>query len=189
MLKIMTVLATTFLFAGLLIAHPATSPSALPAGVTDKVATSAPAQGQANHSVAGAEQSPAPSKTIVVGASGGNADTSGAVAVRPQVEQPRVQSPRPPHDNHYAALNASITGSQVQAPVAVRPLTGQPKPANVTAATGPRRDGRHWSQQTGVTSTRIDPPSASPRVRIVFARPMPLEERIHLAHNSRYYRQ
>ena len=188
MLKILTVLTTTFLFAGLLIAHPYTSPSVDPVGVTAKVATSAPAGGQPNSSVAAATQSPAPSKMTVAGASGGNADTS-AVTVRPQLEQPHVQTPRPPRDNRYAALNAGITGSQTQAPVAVRPPTWAPTPANLNAATGPHRDGRHWSQQTDVTPSRIDPPSASPGVRIVFARPMPLEERIHLEHSNRYYRQ
>jgi hypothetical protein len=192
MLKIITVLATTFLFAGLLIAHPYTSPSTDPAGVPPKVATAAPAQGQPNQGVATAEQSPAPSKTTVAGLSGGDAATSTAVAARPQLDRPVVQSTRPANDNRYAAPNAGIAGiagSQMQAPVIAPPPTRAPTPASLNVSTGPRRDGRHRSQLTDVTPSRIDPPSANPGIRIVFARPMPLEERIHLEHSNRTYRQ
>jgi hypothetical protein len=183
MLKIITVLATTFLFAGLLIAHPYTSPGVEPAaGLPAKLATTAPAQGVA------AEATPAPSKTTVVGPTGGNADTSGTIAALPQLEQPRVQTPKPPSDNRYAALNAGAPGSRTPAPVAVPPLTLSPAPASLNASAGPRRDRVRWPQPTDLTSSRIDPPPASPGVRIVFARPMPLEERIHLAHANRTYR-
>lgn len=203
MLKIITVLVTTFLFAGLLIAHPYTSPVD-PAGPTVKIATAAVAQAEPSQSVAVAEPGPVPSQTIaqqdarVVGPSGGNADTS-AVAARPQVEQPGLQLPRPPQGNRYVAANAGITGQQTSAPVATHPQPAAPTfgpvagygPATAygNLSTPPRQDGRHRSQQADATPSRIDPPAATPGLRVVYNRPMPLEQRIHLEHTNRYSRQ
>ncbi len=188
MLKIITVLATTFLFAGLLIAHPYTSPSVDPVGSSAKITTGAPAQiepdRKASQSVA-AERSP-PSQTTVASASGGNSDAPGTRPARPQLEQPRLP-PGPPYNNRYAALNAGTTGSPQPAAVVVRPPTWGSTPANRTGSVGPRRDGRHWPQRTDVAPSHIDPPSASPGVRVVFPRPMPIEERIHLEHGARAY--
>lgn len=208
MLKIITVLATTFLFAGLLIAHPYTSPSVDPAGATVKVATAAPAQEQAGQQAGqqadqgAAEPPPVAIKTVApqdqrVAPVGGAADAS--VAAQAQIEQARLQLPRLPQDSRYVAVNAGVARQQTSAPVPARPQPAAPSfgpTAGYGPATGyghlstvPHRDGRHWSQTADATANRINPPPATQSIRIVYNRPMPLEQRIHLEHNNRYYRQ
>jgi hypothetical protein len=193
MLKIIIVLATTSLFAGMLVAHPYVSPSVDPAGEAARVATVAPAQAQPNQNVAVTERWPAPSKAsvqqdAVAGPSGGSADTSGAVAARPQLEQAHMQIPRPSQDNRYAALNAGIAGNQspMERPPFAPPTYGRAR-GQGNAFAGPRPNGRYRFPQPDATPGRMDPPWAKPGV--VFNRPMPLEQRIYLAHNSRYYWQ
>jgi hypothetical protein len=203
MLKIIIVLATTFVFAGLLIAHPYTSPAAEPDGakVAGLAPAGAPAVGQTKDSFAPVAQRPAPSQSTaqqdarLAGPNGGTADTP--APARPQYEAPRVQAPTPavPQENRLAELSLGLSDNQTLSftlgrpqPTGRAPVLGSataPQPA----AAAPRTDGRHWSQQPAdVAPLRIEPtPPAG--IRVVYNRPMPTEERIHLEHKNRYRRQ
>jgi hypothetical protein len=178
MFKIIVVLATTFVFAGLLIAHPYTSPSVETSGAKIAHTTPDPAASAGTEDrVAEAESWPAPSKTqqdaLFAGQSGGNV-AAAAAAPRPAAEPVPAQPWRPAPTQENRPIVAAN-----QAPyVPVRP---QP-------VGRPQVDGRHWSQQQAdATPVRIEPtPNAS--IRIVFNRPMPVEQRIHLEHNKRLQR-
>jgi hypothetical protein len=182
MFKIIVVLATTFVFAGLLIAHPITSPSVETGGAkTAQAAPNSAAAAPTADRVAQAEPLPAPSKTqqdaLFAGPSGGN--VAAAAAPRPAAEPVPVQQvpvqplrPAPTQENRLV-----VAGNQAPyAPVRPQPFAR------------PQADGRHWSQQQAdATPVRIEPaPNAS--IRIVFNRPMPVEQRIHLEHNKRMQR-
>jgi hypothetical protein len=176
MFKIIVVLATTFVFAGLLIAHPYTSPSVETSGA--KIAQTAPnpAPAGTEDRVAQAEPWPAPSRTqqdaLVAGPSGGN--VAAAAAPRPAAEPVPAQPWRPaptPENRLVVAAN--------QAPYA---------PVRLQPFGRPQADGRHWSQQQAdAAPVRIEP-TPNPSIRIVFNRPMPIEQRIHLEHNKRLQR-
>jgi hypothetical protein len=145
MLKIIVVLATTFVFAGLLIAHPYTSPSVELASDSPKAKAPAQAQVAASVKVPQTEQAakPAPQQDALVATNPHPAPVASrpAAPVRPAV-QPESQTA-----TVGTLINQAISTITVRPPASTAtPAVRQPTYAGTTPAAGKRTDGRHWSQ-------------------------------------------
>ncbi len=162
MLKIFVVLATTFVFAGLLIAHPYTSPSVEIASNAPKVKLAlAQAPAAAPVRVAEVEQSqqpagPAPQQDAPVISRPETTAPVAPVAVVAPVT-PRPAAPASPAVQPQTQLVATDVGTIVNQAISMIPVRPTPSPAPAVrqpayagaTSPGPRNDGRHRSQVDG----------------------------------------
>jgi hypothetical protein len=150
MLKIIVVLATTFVFAGLLIAHPYTSPSVELA--SDAIKVKAPVQAQVAapvRVVAKTEEVSQPTRpaaqqdALVAQPAPAVIRPAAPVASRPAPAKPAAQP-------ESQAVDIVSVANEALAALTFRPTTpaavpAARQPAYATATPARRTDGRHWS--------------------------------------------
>ncbi len=141
MLKILVVLATTFVFAGLLIAHPYTSPQVELAGAAPKVKQTAqapaPVPVSAPVKVVQAEQRQQAAKPAIRP----DVPVAGGIEATPVAPRPAQPAKRPVQ---IAGLDVGFGDNPGISTTKVRPAVRQPSSAAANSA--PRNDGRHRSQ-------------------------------------------
>ena len=149
MLKIIVVLATTFVFAGLLIAHPYTSPSVELASDATKAKAPVQAQVAAPVKVAQTEEFSQPTRpaaqqdALVAQPAPAATRPAAAVASRPAPAKPAAQP-------ESQTVDIVSVANEALAALTFRPTTpaavpAARQPAYATATPARRTDGRHWS--------------------------------------------